>query len=766
MKAKKLFLVIVLVVTTCMLFVTACKKKPSDIKPSSNKVHYELIILRSEERSMIVFDKHTSPIASVSYSADWFTASAANEMVHGHPALVVVSKLDTYDRLAEATVNVTLASGEEIVVLVRQGIQLFGDAYVGENMEFIANWENCDTVRVNGVENPVGTPWASESQTNIPLDVRQQYKRAHGWEMAFCSLNNTATPQICYFALYNKWTGILRVFHYIPDPTGYGNEMVYCVWMGRQDSQNNAPYYSSLEYGIPANHQMGSSLKPYANLIGGGGRTMTQTQSFQSWVTPYLQSTTGLVSGWYCFDIDMSGYTPGGTQWRDVQDDVKMTIVPVISQTQDVTLRGSLVGDISGTFDNPDMVHYGGGNAMSGICGIIDQITSTATSNIGTAVEYANAMKTATGIAEYLNPLKYYGGLAGSIASSLLGMIGEQMAEPETYDYIPGKMDMKLDAQLDLSGTISYYTSVDQAIFNVSPQNIDNTNGADGHMGRGIWSLAEDPVVYIDKDDLIAEYDHFTIMDNMDGSGYTASDFENYGVRFMWFFDPTSVKINLNRDLFPDVTEVKVTTTCGIYTGRPMGSSDAFRDFLTFDERPTFTLNSDTTSKIVRLGPESSPAIIQATREDLLITGNTEFETPDNCDVVQQNGGYYRYYGYNAEAANKTVMVDPQIYLAYNGSAIEMPKAPEFVVTVNVVFETAGGLFGGNTQVYSKCFVPKIQIIDRATTLQMRDKLQQYHDNSQNGLPTGHLANGDAAVYSPDGDRLIQRTLVRLGLIE
>ena len=280
-------------------------------------------------------------------------------------------------------------------------------------------------------------------------------------------------------------------------------------------------------------------------------------------------------------------------------------------------------------------------------------------------------------------------------------------------------------------------------------------------MGRGIWSLAEDPVVYIDKDDLISEYDHFTIMDNMDGSGYTASDFGNYGVRFMWFFDPTSVKVNINRDLFPDVTEVKVTTTCGIYTGRPMGNSDVFRDFLTMDERPTFSLNSDSTNKIVRLGPDSSPAIRQASREDLLVTGNVEFETADNCEVVMQDGSNFRYYGYNADAANKTVMVDPQVYLAYNGNAIEMPKAPEFVVTVNLVFESAG-----NTQIYSKCFVPKIQLVDRATTLQLRDKLQQYHDNSQNGLSTGSLANGNVPVYSPDGDRLIQRTLVRLGLIE
>lgn len=760
MKVKKQILVTLLMVTTCMLIVTACKKKPSDIKPT-NKAKYELIILSSEERSMIVFEKHTSSIASISYSAEWFTASTANEMIQGHPALFVVSHVDSPERVVEAIVNVTLVNGEEIEVLVRQGVQLYGDAYLGENMEFITNWENCDTVRVNGVEHPVGTPWASESQTNIPYDVRHQCAKADGWEMAFCSLNNTATPQICFFALYNKWSGTLRVFHYIPNPKGYGNEMVYCVWMGRPDSQNNAPYYSSLEYGIPASHQMGSSLKPHANFIGGGGREMTQTQSFQTWVTPFLQSNTGLVSGWYCFDIDMTGYVPGGTQWRDVQDDVKMTIVPVVSQNEDITLRGSLVGDIHGTFDNPNMVQHGGGNALSGISGIINQITGDVTSNIGTAVEYANAMKSATDISEYLIPLKYYGGLAGNIATSLIDMIGEHMAEPVSYEYIPGKMDMKLDAQIDLSGTISYYTSIDQAIFNVSLQNIDNTNGADGHMGRGVWSLAEDPVVYIDKDDLIADYDHFTIMDNMDGSGYTASDFENYGVRFMWFFDPTSVMVNLNRDLFPDVSEVKVTTTCGIYTGRPMGNSDVFRDFLTMDERPTFSLNSSSTNKVVRLGPNSLPAIRQASREDLLITGNVEFETADNCEVVMQDGGNYRYYGYNAEAANKTVMVDPQVYLAYNGNAIEMPKAPEFVVTVNVVFESAG-----NTQLYSKCFVPKIQIIDRATTLQLRDKLQQYHDNSQNGLPTGQLANGNVPVYSPDGDRLIQRTLVRLGLIE
>ena len=120
------------------------------------------------------------------------------------------------------------------------------------------------------------------------------------------------------------------------------------------------------------------------------------------------------------------------------------------------------------------------------------------------------------------------------------------------------------------------------------------------------------------------------------------------------------------------------------------------------------------------------------------------------------------FYGYEADACNKAVMVDPQVYLGYAGSKVEKPKAPEFVVTVNVVFES-----NGNTLLYSKCFIPRIEIIDRATTLQKRAQLIEYKSNSQNGIATGFLANDHSVpVYSPDGDRLVARTLVRLGLIE
>lgn len=750
MKKKKIAVVALVMALVGLMVFTACKKDNN----YAFEQDYEIILPFVEEEGTLMLEHFTTPIQKIACEADWL-AVASGDMRDGHPVLRVRSLSDA-DKEREAMVTVWSEDNELAHVRVVQGGFLLSNSLDAANIDFINDWENCTTVKINGETDPVATPWVSDNQCNIPYEIRKQCKKADGWEMAFCSLNNTATNKICFFALYNKWTGTMRVFHYIKDPRGYGNEITYRVWLGRETATNNNPYYHSLEYGVPANHVMNTSLQSHANFVG----SPEQTQAFMTWVTPYLLFTNSLVSGWYCFDLDMSGYVPTGTQWRKVEDDVKMIIVPQISNRQDITLRGTLVGDMGGSFENPQMIQHGGGNCMSGICGILNQLSGQASSSISSGVAYANAMKNADAIGQYLTPIKYWGGFAASITSSLLGLVGDYMAEPVSYENIPGKIDMKLDAQLDLAGTINSYTSTDQAIYNVTLDNINNSNGENGHVGSGVWSLAEDPVVYIDKDDLISDYDHFTVLATDDG--YSGSDFGEYKVRMMWFFDPTSIKINLNRDLFPDVQQVKVTTTCGIYTGRTTGNTDPYRQFLMLPDRPTFSLNSNSTSKVVRLNATSTPALHVATCEDLLVTGNTEFETADNSAVVQQPGGNYRFYGYEADAGGKKVMVDPQVFLAYNGGAIEMPQAPDFIVTVNVVFESAG-----STYLYSKCFVPRIELIDRVTTKQKRAALLEYRNNSHSGLPTGSLANAPSVpVYSPDGDRLIARTLVRLGLLD
>lgn len=43
------------------------------------------------------------------------------------------------------------------------------------------------------------------------------------------------------------------------------------------------------------------------------------------------------------------------------------------------------------------------------------------------------------GIMGYLNPMKYWGGFVLSMASGALGMLGDYLAEPVSYDTFPAR---------------------------------------------------------------------------------------------------------------------------------------------------------------------------------------------------------------------------------------------------------------------------------------------------------------------------------------
>ena len=756
---KKTFSILLasIAMTTVLGIMTGCNQKVAEITPTEEvinpddpaiwKYNYSLLIPAANEAQTVVLREFTKPIYKIDNPASWITIDIKEELEDGCQVLEITST--QADKEQEATITIKSEAREEIKITVMQGKLLGPDD--GANADFFNDWENYSEIKINGKTNPVATPWNVDNQSNIPIAVTDQYKKEHGWEMAFCSLSNTATDRICYFGLYNRHSGTLRVFHYLNDPAGYGQEISYQVWMGDQDATNVATYYNSLEFGVPANHKFSSNnLSRKTNLVG----SSMQTQSFMTWVTPYMRYSSNLVEGWYCFDLDMTGYAPGAKQWRDVDDKIKMSIVPVIRNTQNITLRGTLAGDLGGTFDMPQTIVQGTGNCLSGVCGTLNMIGGMMNGQLGSASQYAASLsqpataKMGTGA--------FIGGMAVSAASSLLGLIGSALTdEKPTVTYIPGKIDMKLDAQLDLAGTISNFTSSREAIYNVTLSNINATNGEDGNFGRGIWSLAQDPVIYIDREDLMADYDHFTIY-GKSGNQYYSSDFNEYGVRYVYFLDPNSIKLNINTELFPDIENVTVAASCGVYPSRQSGYATAYRSLLMLDN-PEFDITPSDYKEVVRFGPNSSPRILQVKPQELL-TNDDVFETPANSKKVQQKGGSNYYYGYLVNAGNKDIIANPQVYMNIttpNGH-INNPTFPtEVLVSVQITFES-----GGNTYLFTKCFVPKIEYINRDTTLQKSDEIAQFVAKCDAKQPTGVLANQPAInVYSPNGSILFAKTL-------
>lgn len=322
---------------------------------------------------------------------------------------------------------------------------------------------------------------------------------------------------------------------------------------------------------------------------------------------------------------------------------------------------------------------------------------------------------------------------------------------------------------MDLDGYIQSYTPNDIKPLGVSVEAINHANGPDGHLGKGVWGLDQDPVVYIDKEVLMSTSNCFRIVNRGDGSYSQPGDFQDYELRIAWLFDPTSVKVNINRDLYPgEIKNLSITSTCGIYVDHPSGHTDTFRSMLKLPDRPSFDISNGTSeNQIVTLSTDGSmPRLILVNPTELIDTDENAYETPDNSVHVDLPGdSSYHFYGRVIEECGKKIMVDPQVYVPYakdKTTYILDPKAPDFVVTVNVVFE-----WEGSTYLFTKCFIPRVEVVDHQTMLSFGTSLKDFADKCAAQQPTGKLANDPSVdVYNPGGDELLTKTFRLLDKIK
>ena len=765
-KRNNSFLLFVLAIAmTAAPLLTSCSDDNGELDPKSTSLNhnynYVLWMYGEEGNRMLVLDSLSTVITNVNVNSSWLKATVSPDLVAGHPQITLECQNALGKDLQDALLTVTTQNGDVASITVKHSDLTLGDAYSRNNNGLLANqwnrflteWWKCNTVELDGIDVPQATPWTVEGGLYIPSTIRDSYRPNQGWEMAFSYLNDPTLNGTRYFALYNKYTGILRVFTYLLNPKGEGNELSFMVKMGENNSLNMFPLYHQYEFGIPSCHDFGETLSRNPIIYDG------QDQAFMTLVTPYRQ-TSSLASGWHCFDLDLSAYCPPGKDWlRLEKKEAKLTIYPNTQTTQAVSLFGSIAGDIGGTFSNEKIIQHGGGNCMSGICGVLDMLSGKASSSISSANTYGSLMTKNggnEGWGAYLNPAKYWGGFGLSIASGALGMIGSYMAEPVSYDTIPGKIDLKADLQLDASGYIKTFNATDIRGLAVAPEAISSVNGSNGHMGKGIWSLAEDPVVYIDTEDLMSTYDHINLMATENGC--TNTNFSEYEMRIVYAFDPTSIKVNINRELYPELSDVNVTTTVGVYPARSCGYTDPYRRFMMMGERPSFSMAPGKTSGLVRLNSSSTPRLWQVAPADLCDTDKNAYDTMENSKLMQQLGGNFRFYSPVHNEFFKTIMVNPQVYVpCVKGGAIGNPQAPDFVVCVTVSFYPhKNHPEYAEPCTFSKVFIPKVVLVDRNGMKTVANNLRSYADKCKNDKAVNTLANDHSVpVYQGGGHQLV-----------
>ena len=704
--------------------------------------HYEQFVPNKDVTIRLVLDSLLSPIKSIGPCPDWATVTGIDSMSDVHPYVSINARQSNTETPNTADVIMYSEINDKVTLSLKQYFRMLDNNNVA-NESFVTDWENQDSVIIYSGKDydTVNLPWASMTVTSLPSAIRYDVKKADGWEMAFSVLGNKGLSDCNYFALYNRYLGILRVFHYVTDATTTGSKYSFEVNMGSPDKNCKFPFYHALAYGIPSSH---TTLPMAMNLLNDG---TPSSNSFKSFYTPYTSmTTTTLQLGWTAFDIDMSAYCPTNIDWINSKEDLSFSCKTELLQK--VSLEGTLKANITGKYSSAEQT----ASATSGVSSLLQKASSILGDVNGSALAAIQQQLTGSSF----NVYSLYASTACNLAAYAYDYMVSNPYKEQLTDSMPGKIQMSMTGDIDLSGYISSLASN-----SVTPLTMNTSTLAQykSNMGKGVWSLADDPVIYVVDDRILGDVKTFNMTVRKD-STYGCPNAEDYHLRMVSFFDPTSIKLNINPEVFDDVSDVKVLCNYGVYTDEKGGHTSQYAKLMSLGRPKLDIVKEGETMSIYRSTNSSN-------KTKYLHLPHTDFksaqleETDNNCSVVKQEGTNYYYYGRNMTTEEvpdiKNFMIAPQVYLPYNTSegTLYDGEMPDFVVTVSVSFKSHGRNF-----IFSQRFLPKIVKIHAADLSAKYNELKSYSDKCKAKQDVNTLlTNGSVGVKHINGDAAIQKTL-------
>ena len=374
-------------------------------------------------------------------------------------------------------------------------------------------------------------PWNTEHnegtlQTNLPEGFCNDITPENGWELVLnlCGSNLANVKNRNFFALYNKYLGILRFFYYMPGEFTSGNDHVWQVSMS-----DNLAQHSDYAYGLPSNRTITNKAA-----IGQTG------EGYMEYVTPWVdfKSSDGLIvpnSGWWAFDVDMSIYRANAN--HDTKSTIKLQMRSW--DNHKTSLYSTLTAGIDGTI-KADLK--------------LDQVAkkkSSSSSAKGVMMGLQAAAQAGSAIANFYtgnwaSGLTSVGQMFGTGAS--LAGLGDGGGSTSYTGSLDGTINLGMNGNIDTEGVISgskATTGVPSPTIALSDFDLKNS-----HVGQGVWNLKTAPVVYF-----ITRF---------------AFDYDLYGelrtgAYHPYFFDPSSIEVELNPDIFPEsqIEWMEVDAICG-----------------------------------------------------------------------------------------------------------------------------------------------------------------------------------------------------------
>lgn len=636
-----------------------------------------------------------------------------------------------------------------------------GFGYVGGysscNVEFERDWASqteitliLDYYKENGqpvvksLDVPLPWAWQKAPQQWLPRFTARNMAELDptDWELVFNLTGVDMKPGEHYFGLYNRFTGILRVFYYLTEdrlPAHDANDHMWSMGLSK-DLIEHVTFQYAIPYGEEATEAYKAAM--------GGNDAVFKTTALTAECTNEGKVVPKV--GWWAYDIDMSAMRPHDFFSSDRS--VMRPGVEVFNQDNVVLssiMHGSLDGSISGNMNMNSL--KGSGTTNGGLIG-------------GIVGGFLNSTLTNKAILDMMFDPKAIGdaGLT-SFLGIMLGTVGKGMEakmktgreDPDKLGDFNGKINLTLDATIETVGSIGgeRTTLVPSPELNVA----SFINPVQG-FGGGVWNIEHHPVVYVVTDAFWGDKAKFSSVEKVTSEGRTAYQLtmnpDDVGLRLISFLDPTSIgTIYVNRDALPKgvIGDINVSTSYGVLKGATPGYTDGFRNAIGLSyEEPELTSMSSYQSDDPAVGfriikkPHADELFLSAIPEaQKSIIGHRLSQQQVGENIHRRMfGASAMYCNPNAgtnELDDVSLVSDPEVFLPVNSSdrLLFGMEIPDFVVTAMMSLNAADDVI----MTHSLRFIPRIEFVKLEDLPQLAAKIyvNGIAVRNQKGITFPHL---------------------------
>jgi hypothetical protein len=570
---------------------------------------------------------------------------------------------------------------------------------------------------VKSVDVPLPWAWQNAPQQWLPrFSARNMAELDRDdWELVFNLTGVDQKPGEHFFGLYNRYTGILRVFYYLTEdrlPAHDANDHMWSMGLSK-DLIEHVIFQYAIPYGEEAPETYKSAM--------GGNDAVFKTTALTAECTDEGKVVPKV--GWWAYDIDMSAMRqhdffssdrsimrPGMEVFN--QDNVVLSSI----------MHGSLDGNISGNMNMNSL--KGSGTTTGGLCGgIVGGFLNSALTN--KAILDCMFDPKSTGEACLVSLLGIF---MGTVGKGMEAKMKTGREDPDKLGDFNGKINLTLDATIETVGSIGgeRTTLVPSPELNVSSF-IKQVKG----FGGGVWNVEHHPVVYVVTDAFWGDKAKFSSVEKVTSEGRTAYQLtlnpDDVGLRLISFLDPTSIgTIHFNRDAMPKgiVGDVEVSTSYGVLKGSTPGYTDGFRKAIGLEyEEPELTsmgtYQSDDPGvgfRIIKKPHADQLFLSEIPEEQKTIIGHRLSQQQVGENIHRRMFGASAFYANPLAGPNEvddvTLVSDPEVFLPVNASQRLLfgMEIPDFVVTAMMSLKAADDV----VMTHTLRFIPEIKFIKLA----------------------------------------------------